>query len=190
MFLVRAFLFVTVAFVVPLSFASCATATGQQSGPADVTAKGASISAGDDSLVSVSGQVLYQATWCRGTAPTARDLEVLQQIVPTSKRLLVRAGGENTGQSIYAEVLAHGPDGRFEVPLPAGQWCFVEEARRAPNASGQSGKFFDPACVLRHQQRCDGVVTVEPNTPISNLRLVYRDSCLTRHPCYRGPQPP
>lgn len=179
-----------VALAALLPLASCATATAQQPGPAEPPTVAPEDTTTETSLVTISGQVFRRAVWCRGAAPTAHDEEILRQLHPTSRTLLIRPGAENTGQAIQAEVSAQGPEGRFEVQLPPGQWCIVEEAKRDPNTSGPNSPYHDSECVLRFQQQCDGVVTVEPDTPISDLQLIYMDSCQTRHPCYRGPMPP
>ena len=140
--------------------------------------------------ITVSGQVMLQPVWCRGTAPLPQDLEALRTLQPTSKRLLFRPGSENSSAAIHTEVVASGPEARFEVRLPVGTWCVVDERKRDFGPVAPRGANHDTACLEQQQRRCDQVLELTADTPTVEVQIVYADSCSWRNPCFRGSPPP
>ena len=97
--------------------------------------------------------------------------------------LVVRRGSMNDDSEIVAEPTTDA-EGRAVLSLPAGTYCIVEQAKRAPSLAGAKQQ-VDPDCLAQWQRACDGVIAIPRDEPMTIKLQRY---CLGV--CYTGPNLP
>jgi hypothetical protein len=115
--------------------------------------------------------------WCNGMAPP-HDWKATSTFSPAIVHLLIREGDVNTDVTPFAELDTQSPDGTFEIELPAGTWCVVDDTKRdvqnAPLPGGKPGD-WNHACLLAKRQACDAVVVVEAGRATPEVGVGYTD---------------
>ncbi len=134
----------------------------------------------------VRGQVfLSTQTYCGGARPP-EGMETSKRAPESGRRLLVRRGSENTASEVLAQATSDAK-GTFVLSLPAGTYCFVEEAKRELTATGPTPENVDASCLEGWRRTCDAVVEV-PEAGEVPVTLDFHRGCFPQ--CYGGPFPP
>lgn len=143
------------------------------------------VPAGEGTLVRGNATVRQQV-YCGGAAP--RPGQQMQSEGPASgKKLLVRRGSVNEAGPVVAEVTANRL-GLFELRLPPGTYCLIEEGKRDLAPSGAVPQFTNVKCLEEWRARCDATFTVEPGQALVSTGAAFFEQCFGR--CYQGPLPP
>jgi hypothetical protein len=136
----------------------------------------------------VSGRLLESKPFCGGSgayfpmdpsAPRGSSVE-----------LLVVSGPRNTGEAPFTRITP-AADGRFEVHLPPGEWCFVEADRHGeePPRLSEPAK-VDEACWKERWATCLRTLEVT-SAPVDAGDLLIVRHCPWADPCISGlPAPP
>ncbi len=136
----------------------------------------------------VTGRLLEARPFCGGSGGHfTRDPAAP---LASTGELLVLPGAHNSGDAPFTRV-APGADGRFEVQLPPGEWCFVEANRHGekPPRLNAPAK-VDEACWKERWSRCLDTVNVTSGPENAGELLIVRH-CPWADPCVSGlPSPP
>ncbi|MGA9521403.1 MAG: hypothetical protein WBV82_08065 [Myxococcaceae bacterium] len=136
----------------------------------------------------VTGRLLESKPFCGG----AGGHFTMDPAAPrgSSAELLVLPGTRNSGDAPFTRVTP-GADGRFELQLPPGEWCFVEADRHSeePPRLNPPAK-VDEACWKDRWSRCLDTVNVTSGPVNAGEFLIVRH-CPWADPCISGlPSPP
>ena len=130
-----------------------------------------------DDLVRGSATWHRITRWCGGMAPP-RDWKATSSFGPAIVHLLIRDSDVNTDVAPYAELDTQRPDGTFEIDLPAGTWCVVDETKRdvqnAPLPAGNQSH-WNHACLLKRREACNAVVVVEDGRATPEVGIGFSD---------------
>lgn len=129
---------------------------------------------------------LTAATYCGGAAPPP-GMPMQSSGPAGGKKLLVRRGSVNKAGPVVAEVTTDRL-GLFELRLPPGTYCLIEEGKRDLAPSGVATQFTDAKCLEEWRAACDATFRVEPGQALVSTGVAFFQECFGR--CYRGPLPP
>lgn len=144
--------------------------------------------------VLIRGTVSYLEPYCGGAAPTP-EIEARRNIpVPAPNFVLhFKKGSRNNEKTRVEKTVTANASGYFEVRLPKGDYCIVEDYKSKPFAVPAATQFttWDTTCLKNKYNDCDFKLKVTGPTA-DTIKLVFRKHCFFNPPCgsYTGPLPP
>jgi len=126
------------------------------------------------------------ATYCGGAAPPP-GMPMSSSGPASGRKLLVRRGSVNQATPVLAEVTTD-QRGLFELRLPPGTYCLIEEGKRDLAPAGAVPQFTDAQCLKQWRATCDATFTVEPGQAMVGTGVAFFQECFGH--CYNGPAPP
>ena len=144
-------------------------------------------------LYKVRGSITQTNSYCGG-AYMPDQIELAKKPVPyPSKTIYVKESDKNSMRLNVIKEFTSDKDGNFEVDLPSGTYCLLEEYKSKRASIPRNDKYttWDSACIINHWKTCDYVLTVW-NENVKNLVINYHHDCSYSQPCqiYKGPLPP
>ena len=142
----------------------------------------------------VRGTVSYLQPYCGGAAPTP-EMVARQNILQPSRAFILhfKKGSRNSGGSKIIQTVTTNETGYFEVRLPKGEYCVVEDYKSKPFVIPADKQFtvWDTTCLKKAYESCDyqlKVIAANKDT----IKLIYRNTCFYSPKCgsYNGPMPP
>jgi hypothetical protein len=143
----------------------------------------------------VSGRVVQTSDYCGGAHPPDELLEALRKEKPfPNKTIYVRAGGVNQPSEPVAKFTTDA-EGRFQISLPPGTYCLIEENKKLemkiPDIMkenqqlppSQAYQFEGQDCLRKWWNSCDATLTVGKDD-VKNVVIKFHQTC--RPPCITG----
>lgn len=142
----------------------------------------------------VRGTVSHIQPYCGGAAPSPEILANLKKPVPSPNFVLhFKKGSANNEKEKVITTVTTNANGYFEVLLPKGEYCIVEDYKGKPFAIPAPANYttWDTTCLKNAYAGCDYKLNVATKTR-DTIKLVYRGHCFYSPKCgrYEGPMPP
>jgi hypothetical protein len=138
-------------------------------------------------LYTISGIITQTASYCQGAAPSEELLNKLSSPKPLSnKTIYIKQISSNKFKGKIIAQFTSDSLGRFEIKLPAGDYCLVENYKVKPFRAKRTNKLFvyDNRCLRKLYEQCDLNLTVT-NTDQGNISINYHTYCDWDKPCIR-----
>jgi len=142
----------------------------------------------------VSGHIFISHQYCGGADPGENMIREIEK--PQAKpgfKLYLKEGSTNNSNRKILRTIVCDSTGAFEVKLPRGKYCIIDEQRINPVVKHNSDKNYDydEDCFKNYYSRC--LTTIEiGNKNIKQFEIIYTISCSWNKPCsnFKGNLPP
>ena len=152
----------------------------------------------NENLKTIFGKVVQTSAYCGGAAPTQEILDEFEREKPYPDKILyIKDGDVNLFSKPIIKELASDKDGNFEISLPQGKYCIIEQIKKDElkipdyteinkiyEQQGQPLQYrVDEQCFKDWWKTCDKILVVE-NQDIKDFVIKFGHSC--GWPCVSG----
>jgi hypothetical protein len=141
---------------------------------------------------SVKGTATQTSDYCSGAYMPEREKELQTPKPLSGKKIFIKQGSANSNKRKVTKETETDSLGNFEINLPAGTYCIVEEYKTKPLVIPKSNENinFDIECIKREWKKADYVLHIV-NENVMGIKINYVHHCPWSQPCsqYTGPLP-
>jgi hypothetical protein len=138
-------------------------------------------------LYTISGIITQTASYCQGAAPSEELLNKLSTPKPlANKTIYIKQISSNKYKAKVIAQFTTDSLGKFEIKLPAGNYCLIDNYKVKAFRSKKSNKLFvyDNRCLRKQYEQCDLSLTIN-NADQKNVSINYHTYCNWDKPCIR-----
>ena len=135
-----------------------------------------------NSFYNISGIVTQTSSFCGGMPPKKEVLQELLSPKPFSeKKLFVKKGKKNSLKQIIIKEIKTDSDGSFNLSLPAGTYCIVEELK-TKKIKLSTNTIRERKCMEKQWTNCDYTFRL-PDDKNKSIKINYHHYCDGQSPC-------
>lgn len=142
----------------------------------------------------IKGRVTQTSSFCGGMMPTQEMMNEYTKEKPfPGKKLYVKRCKKNSLKYKIVKEITTDTAGNFEVRLPVGTYCIVEEYKTQKLKIPAHDQYttYDAPCMKQNWAKCDYLIEVK-DKDLNDVAIKYHNYCSFNQPCmhYHGPRPP